>query len=246
MRVVVICMVLIALALPALAVSPNWITNGDFENGLSGWTTGHWGSKDLPAQAFGTLYAYEFNNSTPVGATTVNPYAGTSVGWARTNARPSEQIWIYVSQIVTVPAGTYTVANAAWKAIAYHPEPTTKRVAAMFLVRKDGQIGSAYDPNNASTYVFRSTAWCDASLGNWIDKSLASGSSFTTTTGQVQFILAYQDLTGDRDANWPEYAYAGFDNVVFTTNEPIPEPSSLLALGSGFLGLAGFVIRRRK
>lgn len=246
MRTVVICMLLTALALPALAVSQNWITNGDFENGLSGWTQGQWGTKSLPAQAFGTLNAYEFNNPTPVGATTVTPYAGTSVGWARTNARPSAQIWIFVSQTVVVPAGTYTVANATWKAISYHPEPSTKRVAAMFLVRKDGQIGSAYNPDDANTYVFRSTAWCDASQGNWIDKSLTSGLSFTTTTGQVQFILAYQDLTGDRDANWPEYAYAGFDNVVFTTNQPIPEPSSLLALGSSLVGLAGFAIRRRR
>lgn len=41
--------------------------------------------------------------------------------------------------------------------------------------------------------------------------------------------------------------YWGMDNVWVTeTNAPIPEPSSLLALATGFVGMAGVIIRRRR
>lgn len=52
---------------------------------------------------------------------------------------------------------------------------------------------------------------------------------------------ANRDGTGSWEFDWVAYK-AGAD----PTWNPVPEPSSLFALGSGLAGLAGFAIRRRK
>jgi len=72
----------------------------------------------------------------------------------------------------------------------------------------------------------------DASLHTWINgesSDLPSG-----YTGQIRI--------GER--GYANYNYeATWD---YLTLSPVPEPGSLLALGSGLVGLAGFAIRRRK
>ena len=51
----------------------------------------------------------------------------------------------------------------------------------------------------------------------------------------------FRFLGGKTGYNDWDYGYTGIDNIVIT-----PEPSSLLALATGFVGLAGVVIRRRR
>ncbi|MFQ3549407.1 MAG: PEP-CTERM sorting domain-containing protein, partial [Armatimonadota bacterium] len=45
------------------------------------------------------------------------------------------------------------------------------------------------------------------------------------------------------DASW---AQSYFDDVAFTNLQVVPEPGTMVALGSGLVGLVGFAICRRK
>lgn len=240
----------IALMAPAFAGTGNWVTNGDFENGLNGWTTGTF-QLLLQPTAFdtaGEVLQQKYDGTWGDPATALAPHTGTSVGWARYGTLSADN-WTYVSQIVDVAPGTYNVDQSVtmWNVIAGTSDPAyNTRFAAMFLFRVDDQIGMPY---SGSDFTFRSTKWdFQDPAHQWAVKNINGGaaSSFTTTQGRVQFILAFEDHA--KEDTGARYGYAAFDNLVFETyeNPVIPEPGSLLALGSGLVGLAGMVIRRRK
>lgn len=44
---------------------------------------------------------------------------------------------------------------------------------------------------------------------------------------------------------WDSYTVAGLGDTWHDRSGPVPEPSSILALGAGLVGLCGFVLRRR-
>jgi hypothetical protein len=253
MKRLLLILAVLTLGVPALAGTGNWIVNGDFENGLTGWQIGNFGPGLINPTVFdaaGEVPQSLYAGGSAGWATALAPKTGTSVGWARTGPGTAPKSYSFIYQIVECRPGTYTLDQSVtkWDVIAGCTEGDT-RFAAMFLVRVDDQIGSPYDPTNPSTYALRATKWDFQDPKNaWFVKQFNNGApaSFTTTQGRVQFILAFEDHAVGTALSG--YGYAAFDNVVFETNEEwvIPEPSSLLSLLTGMAGLAGFAIRRRK
>lgn len=256
-RFVFLIAVLLVVSAPAFAGTGNWVTNGDFEQGLTGWTWGQtplFGAGTIAPTAFNAagqvpLTAYDGTKS-GAKAVPLAPKSGGSIGWAREGAFPGAA-WSYVYQTVHVNPGTYNLDQSVskWDACAGTTNMTT-RFTAMFLVRVDSQIGTAYS-GASGTYALRASRWDDAAPANgWLTKQFNGGgaASFATTTGNVQLILAFEDHAGETlgAGTGQYYGYAAFDNVRFETVEAIPEPSALLALFSGVAGLAGLALRRRK
>ncbi len=268
MRLIAPLPVVLAMAAPALADFGNVITNGDFENGLTGWSVAgpskagyNYNDPALPPQTYsGTgpvdLRTYQGTSGGSASAFT-SAYSGSSLGWFRTGdpstnhgSLPGGFLYNYVYQdIYVTPNVEYTIESATWQASAWNGYNNAKNdaneIAAMFLVRIDGQIDSIYDPNDSATFAFRSTCWNLASQGNWISKSLAANSKFTSTTGRVQVQLHFQDGFYDRTYTG-ENTDVGFDNLYIGLNRPVvPEPSSALALFGGLVGLAPLVRRKQ-
>jgi len=71
--------------------------------------------------------------------------------------------------------------------------------------------------------------------------------AFRYAQAKVDHVQFLGGKSGNND-DW-DYGFTGVDNIHLLksdTNPCVPEPSSLLALATGFVGLAGVVIRRRR
>jgi hypothetical protein len=89
-----------------------------------------------------------------------------------------------------------------------------------------------------------SQTWTKGSGTDGLWRSAAPG---TTAVGNVGFWFQYDNNGG---AHYTDWASAVADGNTFTVTlapiPPTPEPGSLLALGSGLMGLVGFAVRRRR
>ncbi|MGB9587432.1 MAG: PEP-CTERM sorting domain-containing protein, partial [Armatimonadota bacterium] len=81
------------------------------------------------------------------------------------------------------------------------------------------------------------TLWRDADPNKWAsDFSWVPFSVDVTGTGVNTLKLEFH-------AHFAEWTWTAADDLSIV---PVPEPSSILALSTGLIGLAGFAIRRRK
>jgi len=90
--------------------------------------------------------------------------------------------------------------------------------------------------------------------GSKDDVSMALGWDFTLGAGEwaeISFILGEEDPGGfylshtDPDSDYT-FNFSSSLDILGDTPKPIPEPATLILLGAGVLGLAGFRHRRRK
>lgn len=249
----IVALLIVAFAAgPAKADFGNIIVNGDFENGLTGWNLAtptkpayNYNNPPIAPQIFtgnGPVQPLTYQGESGDPVNTIPPaYNNHSLGWFRTGPVADNFgtlvggfLYNFVYQnIFVTPNVEYTIENATWQAAAWNTYNNAKNdineIAAMLLIRMDSQLDTPYDPNDPSTYTFRSTCWNLASQGNWIPKQLAPGSKFTSTTGRVQIQIHFQDGYYDRDYG-DDYTNVMMDDIYIGLDKPLVAPPTVASI----------------
>jgi hypothetical protein len=92
----------------------------------------------------------------------------------------------------------------------------------------------------ANAYNFDETAWHTIKLV----KDLMTASAFIND--DLMYTETVPLLNGGTVGLTTSWGKFEFDNLLITSTEPVPEPATMLLVGSGLIGLAGFRRRLRK
>jgi len=223
----------------AQAQAQNLLNDGNFDNGTSGSTTSgsNWTlTTNLPdGTNRGAQFQTGFANAQNTGAG--GPQApGTGSGiWFRTfegNQGGSGEPLVDadITQAVVAPiAGDYTLSFVAGREV--------NMTAASYGVSLSGSAGGSASIDLLTQVI------PDGNLGGGASPN-AGGTPFSITLAGVlagETLTASGFVTGGADSQIPGGQSGFLDSFVLTA--PVPEPSSALLLGLGFVGLVG---RRRK
>lgn len=252
-RLFVLAIALVVISAPAFAA--NLLVNGDFNqvtgSGTSaqpdGWTYGKasWGSSNAPHYAL-TGTDTTKPSSFPSGSTWpgFSAYEGYSAYFY--NGSETYSAWYY--QAIDVQAGATYKISGMWQTWAHATANADQ--AAWFEVmffNDDGRTANEQidSPKPGATVAKREIKLPDATSWtlweNWgsIENHLTSANAnYVTATGSKMYVAVKAGINFGSEKR----IRAGFDNLAV---EAVPEPASLLALGSGLIGLVG-MIRRKK
>jgi|GEM_PF-3422224 len=232
-----------ALVLGLCATAAVAVTNGDFESGTAGWSNGIAPTSNLSATAFTSLYG-------------ISAYSGSSLGIGRTGTSFSGRQANWMSQNIAVTPGTTYNVTVSGKWLAYFSDPGDGWAysAEVALFNGAGTTNHDSSPDNwdaAHGAIVHSNRWNNdedeqGNCGTWVDFTMTG--TFTASAGFVELRLGSndnRDLSPDDDFPSGRSELAAFDNLQVSLSQ-VPEPGSIVCLLSGFVGLVGFGIRRRR
>ena len=196
------------------------ITNGDFENGLNAWTTSGdviMGDTDDPLGSFASAQGM------------VNQYA--LLGLNGTNGTSSLRQNFDVTGLDTL------TLSFNW-AFDYWDNSRVADDTFLSFVSDDGTPAHQISLLDLTT---NGTFWNpDVGLAYGYYSETIDISSYITDDAMLMFSLIEQS-----DSNWftGTASVAGIDNIV-VSSAPVPEPSTILLMGAGLLGIVGYNRKR--
>jgi len=214
-KVLVGCAVACALLL-APAAEANLVLNGDFSAGLAGWTA--WNAP--------------WGNVTVTDSGCPNPGNPEPCAYHQVQGAGSGGLW----QRIAVPIGVLLIIDADWTGDVSAPG------WAELIVGEDPGVGNelAFMDGPAGPHVqAKKDGWGLNPPAVWpwqtVQLSPFGGSTFTHTSASGSIIV------GTKAGANPGNTWACFDNIEVV---PIPEPGTMVLLGSGLLGLVAFARRK--
>jgi hypothetical protein len=162
---------------------------------------------------------------------TMTAYSGNSAILANKGTHGSGGYFGIYQTIATTPGRSYTLSSMINSMSNLTKASTTQW--GYYLFKVDGSGFTKPDDSTAYAYGRSNNMLDTGNTAGWVAKSI----SFTAASSYTTFAwLAYVDS----DSAASKGQFLGVDNVTIT-----PEPGSMLALGTGLLGLVGFVRRKR-